>query len=49
MPHGSVRVVRMWCRIRKDPILRLFMNPDGLNCGALLVSVVLELTSWLMV
>jgi hypothetical protein len=39
--HDSVWVVRMWCRIHNDPILRCFVNPEGLSCGDLLVSVVL--------
>jgi hypothetical protein len=47
--HGSIRVVRMWCRIRTDPILRCFINPEGLSCGDLLVSVVSKLESWLTV
>jgi hypothetical protein len=41
--HGSIRVVRKWCGIRTDPILRCFINPEGLSCGDLLVSIVLEL------
>jgi hypothetical protein len=48
-PHGSIRVVRMWCRIRTDPILRCFDNSEGLSCGDLLVGVVPELLSWLTV
>jgi hypothetical protein len=47
--HGSIWVVRMWCIIRNDPIIRCFVDPEGLNYRDLLVSVVLELTSWLMV
>jgi hypothetical protein len=47
--HGSVRVVRMWCKICTDPVLRCFINPEGLRYGDLLVSVVPELTSWLTV
>jgi hypothetical protein len=48
-PHGSLRVVRMWCKIRTDPVLRCFENPEGLNYGNLLVGVVLKFMSWLMV
>jgi hypothetical protein len=44
-PHGSIRVIRMWCDERTDTVLRCFVNPDGLNCGDLLVNVVPELTS----
>jgi hypothetical protein len=47
--HGSVQVARMWCRTRIDPILRCFMDPEGLNYRDLLVGMVLELTSWLTV
>jgi hypothetical protein len=47
--HGFVQVVRMWCEIHTDPILRCFIDPDGLNCGDLLVVMVLELVSWLTV
>jgi hypothetical protein len=47
--HGSVRVVRMCYRIRTDPILRCFMDPEGLNYRELLVGVVPKLMSWLMV
>jgi hypothetical protein len=48
-PHGSIQVVRMWCRIRTDPVLRCFDNPEGLNYKKLLVDVALELLSWLTV
>jgi hypothetical protein len=37
----------MWCGMRTDPVLRCFDNPDGLNCGDLLVSVVPELANGL--
>jgi hypothetical protein len=47
--HGSIQVVRMWCRIRTDPILRCFVDPEGPNYGDLLVGMVSELASWLMV
>jgi hypothetical protein len=39
-PHSSVRVIRMWCRIHTDPILRCFDNLEGLNRRDLLVGVV---------
>jgi hypothetical protein len=39
-PHGSVWIVRMWCNERTNPILRCFINPEGLNCGDLLLGVV---------
>jgi hypothetical protein len=41
--NGSIRVVRMWCGIRTDPILSCFVNLEGL------VGVVPKLASWLMV
>jgi hypothetical protein len=47
--HGSIWVIRMWCEIHTDPVLRCFVNMEGLSCGDLLVGVVLELTSWLTV
>jgi hypothetical protein len=47
--HGSIWVVRMWCGIRNDPILRCFVNPEELSCRDLLVGVVSELMSWLTV
>jgi hypothetical protein len=47
--HCSVWVVRMWCGIQTDPILRCFVNPEGLSYGDLLVGVVPELTNWLTV
>jgi hypothetical protein len=46
-PHGSVRVVRMWCGLRIDPILRCFNNLEGLNYGNLLVDIVRELANGL--
>jgi hypothetical protein len=48
-PHGSIRVVRMWCGIRTIPVIRCFNNPEGLSYGDLLVDVVLELSSWLTI
>jgi hypothetical protein len=48
-PHGFVRVVRMWCGIRTDTVLRCFDNPEGLNCGDMLVGMVPELSSSLTV
>jgi hypothetical protein len=47
--HGSVRVVRIWCRIHTDPIVRCFVNMEGLSCRDWLVGVVTELVSWLTV
>jgi hypothetical protein len=47
--HGSIWVVRMWCGIHTDPILKCFVNPEGLSCRDLLVGVVPELASWLTV
>jgi hypothetical protein len=43
--HGFVRVVRMWCGILTDPILRCFMDPEWMNYGDLLVGMVPEFTS----
>jgi hypothetical protein len=48
-PHGSVRVVRMWCGICTNPVLRCFNSLEGLSCRNLLVRVVSELSSWLTV
>jgi hypothetical protein len=45
--HGSVRVARMWCGRCTNSVLRCFSNLEALNCGELLVGVVLELTNWL--
>jgi hypothetical protein len=47
--HDSIWVVRMWCRIRTDPILRCFVDSEGLNYEDLLVGVAPELVSWLTV
>jgi hypothetical protein len=50
MKHrGSVRVVRMWCGICTDLVLKCFDNLEGLSYGNLLVDVVSELLSWLTV
>jgi hypothetical protein len=46
-PHSFVWVVRMWCIIRTDPVLRCFGNPEGLSYGDLLVGVVPKLSRWL--
>jgi hypothetical protein len=43
--HGSIWIARMWCEIHTDPVLRCFINPEGLSCGDLLVGVVHELES----
>jgi hypothetical protein len=45
--HGSIQVVR--CSVHTNHVLRCFDNPEGLNCGDLLVGVVLEFPSWLMI
>jgi hypothetical protein len=47
--HSSIWVIRIWCGIHTDPILRCFVDPEGLNYGDLLVGVVPELMSWLTV
>jgi hypothetical protein len=47
--HGSIQVVKMWCGIRTDPVLKCFNKPEELSYGDLLVSVVFELSGWLMV
>jgi hypothetical protein len=44
-PHSTVWVVRMWCRIHTDPVLRCFDNPKGLIYGNFLVDVVPKLAS----
>jgi hypothetical protein len=43
-PYDSVQVVRTWCRFRTDLVLRCLVNPEGLNCGDLLLDVIPELT-----
>jgi hypothetical protein len=48
-PHGFIWVVRMWCGMQTDPLLRCFDNPEGLNCMDLLVGVIPELLSWITV
>jgi hypothetical protein len=47
--HGSIRVVKKWCRIRTDPVIMCFVNPEVMSYGGLLVDVVPKLTSWLTV
>jgi hypothetical protein len=44
-PDSSIRVVRMWCSIRTDPVLKCYDNLEGLNYGDLLVNMVPELSS----
>jgi hypothetical protein len=39
----------MWCEIYTNPILRCFVNPEGLSYEDLLDGVVFELVSWLKV
>jgi hypothetical protein len=48
-PHDSVRVVKTWCGKCTNPVLMCFDNPDGLNCGDLLVGIVPEFLSWLTI
>jgi hypothetical protein len=48
-PHDSIRVVRKWCDVRTDPVLRCFDNLEVLNCGDLLVGVVPKFPRWLTV
>jgi hypothetical protein len=47
--HGSIWVVRIWCGIHTDPVLRCFMDPEGLNYGDLLIGVVPEIAGLLTV
>jgi hypothetical protein len=47
--HSSIRVVRMWCSICTDPVLRCFDNLEGLSYENLLIDVVSELLNWLTV
>jgi hypothetical protein len=47
--HSFVWVVRMWCGEHTNPVLRYFINIEGLGYEDLLVGVVPELTSWLTV
>jgi hypothetical protein len=49
LAYGSVWIVRMWCGIRTDPILRYFDNLEGLNNRNMLVGVVPKLLRWLTV
>jgi hypothetical protein len=44
-PHGSIRVVRKWRSKHTNPILRCFVNLEGLNYGDLLVGIVSEFPS----
>jgi hypothetical protein len=30
-PHSSIKVVKKWCSVRTDPVLRCFDNLEGLN------------------
>jgi hypothetical protein len=48
-PHSSVQVVRMWCGICTDPVLRCFDNLERMSYRDLLVGVVPKLSSWLTV
>jgi hypothetical protein len=42
-------LLELWCIIHIDPILRCFVNPEGLNYKDLLEGVVAKLVSWLMI
>jgi hypothetical protein len=44
-PHSSVWVVRKWCGVRIDLVLRCFDNLEGLNYEDLLVGVVPKFSS----
>jgi hypothetical protein len=46
-PHNYVWVVRKWCGMRTDHILRCFDNLEGLNSRDLLVGIVSELANGL--
>jgi hypothetical protein len=43
--HCPIWVVRMWCGIHTDSVLRCFDNSEGLSCEDLLVGVVPEILS----
>jgi hypothetical protein len=43
--HGSIKVVRKWCDIFTNLVLRCFDSPEGLGCGNLLVGVFPELAN----
>jgi hypothetical protein len=47
--RGSVWVVRMWCRISINPVIRCYVDLEGLNYRNLVVGVLPELMSWLTV
>jgi hypothetical protein len=44
-PHGFVRVGRMWCGMRTDPVLRCLNNLEGLSYKDMLVGIVPEVLS----
>jgi hypothetical protein len=48
-PHGSIQVIRKWCDVCTDPVLRCFDNSEALNYGDLLVGVVPKFERWLTV
>jgi hypothetical protein len=48
-PHSSVQVVKKWCGVCTDPVLRCFDNLEGLNYRDLLVGIVPKFLSWLTV
>jgi hypothetical protein len=41
-PHSFVQVVRKWCDVCSDVVLRCFANLEGMNYGNLLLGVVPE-------
>jgi hypothetical protein len=47
-PYSFIWVVRKWCGMRTHTVLRCFDNPEGLNCGDLLVGIVPELANGLI-
>jgi hypothetical protein len=48
-PHISIWVVKLQCSECTDPILRCFINPEGLSYRDFLVGMVIVLVSWLMI
>jgi hypothetical protein len=49
MPRSSVRVVRKWCRICTNPVLRCLVNLEGLIYEDMLDDVVPKLVSLLTI
>jgi hypothetical protein len=44
-PYDYARVVKKWCGMRTNPVLRCFDNSEGLNCEDLTIGVVPELAN----